>query len=170
MSKSDDVLNWLDRSVQWTGIPALAQGRRPFPRYHLRWTSLIWLAAATAGLVVAWSGAISAPLGYFLVLVLWSISGMIPIFGPLKPWGSSERTDEFDRAARSRAFFFAFAGISMVAVFGSWLLVALIALDQWPREQVIWTLAGFSFYLMTLFNLLPTLHASWATRPIGEED
>lgn len=170
MSKSHDVLNWLDRSVRWTGIPALAEPGRIQRRHHLRWTPLIVLIAATAGMVVLWSGGIAAPLSYALILIGWSISGFFPLFGPLKPWGSTERTDEFDRVARGRAFFFTFAAISVVAVFGSWLLVALIALDQWPRERMIWSLAGFSFYLMTLFQVLPTLHASWATRPIEDEE
>ncbi|MEG3151172.1 hypothetical protein U1769_14870 [Sphingomonas sp. ZT3P38] len=57
----------------------------------------------------------------------------------------------------------------MVAGLGLFTLVGLTLMSRWN----IWTqaieLAALAFYLMSLWSTVPTLHASWATRPIEDE-
>ena len=168
MSRSS-LLRRLDASVQWTGIPALAAGTPR--RRRLRWAPVVALALATAGFGMGLCGGrIWFGLGYALQMFGFAIAAMLPIFGPLKPWGSAERADEFDRVARSRAYLATFATGSIVTMLSIWLILAATVLGDWPRERLIGALALLGFYLMTIYSAMPTLHASWTIRPIADED
>jgi hypothetical protein len=99
----------------------------------------------------------------------FAIAILLPIFGPLKPWGSTERVDEFDRALRSRAMLAGFAAVSMAAFAGIWLVIGLALIGDWPRFAILDQLRSLGFYLITLHSAVPTLHASWATRPVDDD-
>ncbi|MBL7373128.1 hypothetical protein INQ23_27825, partial [Escherichia coli] len=45
----------------------------------------------------------------------------------------------------------------------------LALLDNWSREALIGQLANFAYMLFVLYLAVPTLHASWATRPVEED-
>jgi len=162
-------LDRLDALSEKTGVPALARGTPR--RRHLRWTPVVALVLASAGLAVGLAaGPVWRNIGYAVLMVGFSIATMLPLLGPLKPWGTAERVDEFDRATRDRAFFVAFASVSVAAVIGIWLVMGFALLVNWSRETLLWALALLSLYLMTLYGTVPTLHASWATRPIGDDE
>ncbi len=63
-----------------------------------------------------------------------------------------------------------FASASAVAILGIWLLVALALIDAWTVRQLASELCLFTFCLIVLCSAVPTLHASWATRPIADDD
>jgi hypothetical protein len=158
----------LDAAAERTGVPAVARGNPR--RRHLRWLPVVALVATAAGFAVALFRADLAEFGNALVMAGFVIGAMLPLLGPIKPWGSAERVDEFDRALRGRAFFVAFASVSFVAMVGIWLVMGVALLTGLHALAMLAQLRALAFTLMTLYAAVPTLYASWATRPIGEED
>jgi hypothetical protein len=57
----------------------------------------------------------------------------------------------------------------MAAFAGIWLVIGLALIGDWPRSAVLDQLRSLGFYLMTLHLAVPTLHASWATRPVDDD-
>jgi hypothetical protein len=160
----------MDDFARWTRIPALSAAVAKVRRRHLRWTSAIALGAATLGMGVALARTDMFRLGYALVMLGFTIGMVLPIFGPLKPWGSTELIDEWDRDLRRRAFFAGFASVSVAALLGLWLLIALTLLANWDRTLLLQALVALALYLFTLLTAVPTFHASWTTRPVAEEE
>lgn len=161
------ILERLDDSVRWTGIPDLAQGhprRRP-----LRWPSLFVLILAVVGFALdfgqprPWSG-------YALLMLGFGLANFIPIWGPIKPWGSQERIDEFDRTLRARAFLVAFMALGGVAVIGLWLIAGISALQDWNANTLRGTVMRLGFLLATIFTAGPACYASWAQVPLNDND
>lgn len=164
--RHNKILENLDSSVHWTGIPELAQGhprRRP-----LRWLSAFALVLAILGFVVdlglTWGW------GYALLMLGFCLSSLMPVWGPLKPWGGLELADELDRLLRTRAYLVALTALGAVAVFGLLLIVGLSALQGWPVDILRWTIVKFAFLLGTIYSAGPTCYASWAQAPISEDD
>jgi len=165
---NDRLLQGLDAAAERTGVPGLVT-RIP-RRRHLRWLPVVALSLASAGLGLGLIRADLLSWGYALLLAGFALSVILPLLGPVKPWGGPGMVDEFDRAVRSRAFLVTFAGISLAAVLGIWLIVGLSLLGAWPKEILIGEISVLSLYLMTLYSAMPTLYSSWTTRPIGEDD
>jgi hypothetical protein len=157
----------LDAAAERTGVPAIARGEAR--RRQLRWVPIVALAAATAGMIVGLIRLELTSAGYALVMLGFAIAILLPIFGPLKPWGTPERVDEFDRVLRARAMLAGFAAVSMAAFLGIWLVVGLALVADWPRLAILDQLRALGFYLITLHFAVPTLHASWATRPLDDD-
>jgi hypothetical protein len=157
----------LDAAAERTGVPAMARGQAR--RRSLRWVPVVALAAASAGMIIGLVRVELVDAGYALIMFGFAIAILLPFFGPLKPWGTPERVDEFDRALRSRAMLAGFAAVSMAAFAGIWLIVALGLIGEWPRFTLINQLRSLGFYLATIHSAVPTLHASWATRPIEDD-
>ena len=157
----------LDAAADRTGIPALA--RAEVRRRHLRWIPILALALALGG----WAWGLAQPggtyPGYALISAGVVLGTFLPIFGPIKPWGGPRLVDEFDRQVRQRAFLAGFATVSFATFLGIWLMLGLTLLDHWSREVLIAQLANFTYMLFVLYLTVPTLHASWATRPVEEE-
>lgn len=163
------IFEALDAAAGKTGIPALAAGQAR--RRHLRWLPVVALAIATIGMVIliAYPGRREILLGNGILVLGFMLALILPIIGPVKPWGSLEKVDEFDRTMRRDAFLAAFASASAMAVLGIWLMIGLALLGDWDRARLIQALSAFAFYLLTLYLAVPTLHASWTTRPIVED-
>ncbi|MEI9849539.1 MAG: hypothetical protein WDN24_00220 [Sphingomonas sp.] len=162
------LIDYLDAAAESTGIPKLMTGQPR--RRHLRWLPAIPIALGSAGLLVPLMRGDLQPLGIALMCGTLGLSMLLPLMGPVKPWGGAEKADEFDRTVRARAYFATFATISIAAVTGIWLLLGLALLNGWPRETMFIGFSQLSTYLLVLYASVPTLHASWATRPIDEED
>ncbi|MBO9714191.1 hypothetical protein [Sphingomonas sp.] len=165
--KHDRLISALDAAAEHTGLPAMARGQ--VRRRHLRWLPIVALALSFGGWTISLANAGWGFAGQVLVYLGLAIAGFLPLFGPIKPWGTPERVDEFDRAARTRAFLVAFATMSAVALGGIWLLIAMAALGRWPLSTLIVELNALAVVLLTLYSAVPTLHASWATRPLAED-
>lgn len=159
-------LAWLDRLVAWTGVPAMT-ARTPRKR-HLRWQPLAALVVASAGLL--WC--VLRPdrsywIGYALIMVGFFIANLMPIWGPLRHF--SERADEFEREQRRDSFLVGLGTVAVAAFAGIWLTVGLLAMQVWSALVAQQELTALAFYMMALFSGVPTLHASWRTRPLNDE-
>ncbi|NYT41315.1 hypothetical protein HZY97_11140 [Sphingomonas sp. R-74633] len=157
----------LDAAAEHTGMPALA--RHEIRRRHLRWVPIVALAIAIGG----WAWGLARPdrayLGYAAISVGFAIAVFLPIFGPIKPWGGGKLADEYDRQLRQRAFLYGFATVTFAAFGGIWLLLGLALIDNWSREALITQIAYFDYMLFVLYLAVPTLQASWATRPVEDD-
>lgn len=155
----------LDVVSRRTGIPALAEGK---PRRHfLRWTPIVALTLAVLGIATEFlSGGRAAYLGHAALTAGFVIALTCPMFGPLKPWGTPESVDEWDRDLRRRSFLVGFAcmGVAGLALF--WPISAAAALGSLAASDLSFRAMGCAFFLMTLYSAVPTLYASWATRPL----
>jgi len=160
----------LDDLARLTGIPQLGDRiGTGTQRRHLRWLPLILLLLVSSGMVEIMAHPYHQLLGHLALIFGNVIAGYLPIFGPIKPWGERGGADERERQVRRDAYFAAFATISIVAVIGLLLLIGLTLLNRWTIETLIFVLGAFVLYLFLLWEIIPTLHASWATRPLEDE-
>ena len=126
------------------------------------------LLGLTALLIV--SGALVPYASSYAMLMLgFGLANLLPIFGPVKPWGGPERVDEFDRALRARAFLAAFSALAAVAVIGLWAIVGLSLVQGWTADALRSTVMKLAFVLATIYTAGPTCYASWARAPIDED-
>jgi hypothetical protein len=169
-SMTRSLINRLDDIANLTGIPQLSDklARQQQRRRQLRWWPIVALVIATAGM-----GTLLLPLPFAVTVVAMTcaqvIAGFLPLFGPIKPWGTLEDADERDRQVRRSAFLFCFVMVSAGLFVALPALAALAELYLLPREQIVRILFGLWYYMLILFSTLPTLYASWSSRPIDEE-
>ena len=161
------LLERLDNSVRWTGIPALAE--RGIRRRHRRWLPIVALALATGGLLLGLFRPGLFWVGWAMLVAGMSIGNFLPSVGPLVPPLSLESVDERQRDQRRDAYLVAFATIGVVAILGLFALAGAAALRDWPRITLLKAMVALAFYLLALLTTVPTLHASWKTRPIPDE-
>lgn len=159
MDERKTIPQRMDDLVMWTGIPRFAQRRRP-----LRWLSATSATAAVAGFLVSAVTGFAARatwIGYAILMVGFMLGTCLQIFGPLKPFNSPERVDEFDRTLRSRAYLFAFPVFALATVAGLLLLMFMMVM-RWPSASVILCLAELMLMLAALSFAVPTAYASWS--------
>lgn len=160
----------LDDLANLTGFPQLSERMTGAQRRrHLRWLPIVALALPTSGLIIALTMPDRSWLGLVMIGFGNGFAGFLPLFGPVKPWGTISGVDERDRQVRRDAYFIAFATISLVAVLGLFALIGLAFLERWTSITLMVEMGALALYLLSLFSTIPTLHASWATRPIDEE-
>lgn len=155
----------LDDVSRRTGIPALAEGK---PRRRLlRWTPAVALLLAVTGIGIEF---LAAPrqfwLGQSLLSVGFPIGMFCQLWGPVKAWGAQEAVDEWDRDLRRRAFLVGFASMGFAGLALFWGISAAAALGSWSASDISFRAMSCAFFLMTLYSAVPTLYASWATRPL----
>lgn len=164
---NQQILQLLDKSVRWTGIPDLIEGgvrRRP-----LRWISTVALAFAVTGFLVG----LAQPSVWWSDLPLWLgvlTSNVMPLLGPIKPWGGHERADEFDQALRGRSYLVAFWSLAAVAVLGLWLTLGLSILYDWNADDLRWAIFKLTILLPAILSAGPTCYASWKIVPVNDDD
>lgn len=156
----------LDDSVRWTGITA---DLKPPRRRALRWISSILLALGVTGFVMAF-GQPRLGLGYSILVMCFSLSTVLPIWGPIKPWGTLERADEFDRALRARAFLVALSVLAVTAIVGLGLIVGLSLAQDWTDDTLRYAALNLGSLLVLIYTAVPTCYASWTLRPVGDDD
>lgn len=158
---------WLDRLAEWTGMPALAEQRQR--RRRMRWLPLAVLGMASVGLAFSLTHAgRDFWIGYALVFVASQIAIIAPTWGPLR--SVFEQSDEFERAQRQAAMLVGLVAAVAAGMAGMLITAMLIVFDIWPAEVAALKLIVFAFYILTLISAVPTLYASWRTRPIPDED
>jgi hypothetical protein len=108
-------------------------------------------------------------LGFALLSVAQAIGLGLSVLGPIKPFGTLTGVDERDRQLRRDSYLATFMAISGIAILALIALAGLALVDRWDRERVIFSLPALAFYLLCLLVTVPTLYASWATRPIEDE-
>ena len=164
------VLQRLDGLVSWTGVDALAQ--QPPRRRPMRWPTAIALTLAVGGYAVNLlcglrSGTFAIGIG--LQALAMASSGFIAGFGPLKPFGSIERVDEWDRALRTRSYMMTFTTFVFATAAASVLLLAALAFDV-PRDVILRGTLATIFLLEIIVMILPTAYASWTVRWQQDDD
>ena len=161
----------LDDSVRWTGIPSaleVFERQDDSQRRHLRWLPLIALAAYFAGAGLMIFGERPQILGPLVALFGFLSSAFVPIFGPVKAWGSLT-LDEYDRDVRRRAFLFAYAACTMFAIAAFIGIAAMVAPGIQEPRRVIYALLLSPGAILTMQATLPTLYTSWRTKPVEKE-
>ena len=163
MDERKTIPQRMDDLVRWTGVPRRmtdpSRHRRP-----LRWLSTLAAGAALAGFIASAAAGFTGRamwIGYSILMAGFTIGTLVQVFGPLKPFGSSERVDEFDKALRDRAYLFTFPVFALTTALGIILLMFLMV-TQWPRPALVICLADLALLLVTLGSALPTAYASWA--------
>ncbi len=152
----------LDAMVRWTGIPALAEGKPK--RRPLRWPATFALIFAVAGYMLVLAVRGPTFLGWLGLIAGVSLGNVMRVWGPLKPFGAMEPTDEWDRATRARSIAFTYMTVSVTVPAGLCLLVAFAPLAGWDMAQLSRAVLASGFLMMTIFSALPTAHASWTVR------
>lgn len=167
--KDHPFIDRLDRIANRTGIPQMAAGNPR--RRHMRWLPIIALLLAVAG--TASAIIVGAPqywIAYAVTVFAFFTSLWMPLFGPIKPWQPQTTVDEYDRALRSQAYLATLPVITILAVGALFGLAVAAILLRWDVSHLGLRMMTTAFLLMTIWNAVPTLYASWATRPIGEND
>ena len=162
MDERKTIPQRMDDLVAWTGIPALT-GRHP-RRRPLRWLSAMAVSAAVLGFAVSAATGFAGRatwIGYAILMCGFMVGTGLQVFGPLKPFNSAERVDEFDRALRARAYLFAFPVFALATVAGLLFLMWMMVM-QWPRASVTLCLAELMLMLAALSFAVPTAYASWS--------
>ena len=163
------LLERLDDVANWTGVPRLA--RYPARRRSMRWLPIALLTLEAVGAAIALVAAGAAYwLGYGLIMAGFSVSVLLPLKGPVKPLGAPDGADERERDVRRRAFLVTFAVIAGLAVLALFLLPALALIGQWSLDLLSRRAIAAGLALIALFNTLPTLYASWASRPLAADE
>jgi hypothetical protein len=157
-------IDYLDAGARWTGIPTV----EPVRRRRMRWLSTVVLAMAAAGFLVSF-GRARVGVGDAMLMLGLGLSIFPAIWGPVKPWGETARVDEYDRMLRARAYLFAFAVLSGVAVFGTLAIVGFSLLQDWKVDLLQKALLNMAFFMTVIFDVAPTCYASWAQKPVSDE-
>ncbi|GAA0302300.1 hypothetical protein GCM10009087_10090 [Sphingomonas oligophenolica] len=162
----------LDDLANMTGFPQFSRRFAAKTQHglHLRWSPIVALTLATAGIVVA----AAAPhphyaLGISLLSLAQAIATTLSLLGPIKPFGTLVGVDERDRQLRRDGYLAAFAAVSFVAIVALLALTGLALIEPWDRDRLLFMMPVLAFYLLCLLLTIPTLYASWATRPIEDE-
>jgi hypothetical protein len=164
------LLQRLDDLANLTGFPQFSARMASGTQHrHLRVLPIVALVLTTGGLIAAFVRPDLFWLGYVVMIIGNTIAGFLPLFGPVKPWGTIKGVDERDRQVRHDAYFVTFATMSLVAVIGLLALIGVALVEDWKSMILMGEMGMFILYLFSLWSTIPTLHASWATRPIDDE-
>jgi hypothetical protein len=159
----------LDDLANSTGVSKLVAyqpRRRP-----LRGLAILSLLLGATGLIIGLIGTDWYWTAEALMMVGFFLSGWLPLFGPVKPWASMrERVDEYDEAVRSRAYLVALPAILIAGAFGLFALPTLAALQHRNPWETIALCGLGAFYLLLLWNAIPTLHASLQLPPAEDDE
>ncbi|VXC79626.1 hypothetical protein [Sphingomonas sp. AX6] len=161
----------LDDSVRWTGIPSaleVFERQDDSQRRHLRWLPLLLLVAYSAGAGMMLFGERPQIVGPLVAWFGFLGSAFMPIFGPVKAWGSLT-LDEYDRDVRRRAFLFAYAACTMFAMAAFIGIAAIVAPGTQEPRRIVHALLLSPGAILTMQATLPTLYTSWRTRPVEGE-
>jgi len=172
------LLQRMDGLVGWTGIPRFA--RRETRMRRLKWTPILLLLFATAGLLLP----VLTPIPTVWMNTFQTFPIVFGVLlsqvGPMRPRDPMLDTDEREESWRTRSNLFAYGAVALVAWIG--ILVTggvvlwseLVLQSVHPSRQIpgllgYW-LVAFACYLLGLFIILPTLHASWTMPELIEDE
>jgi len=154
---------------------------RELPRMRrLRWTPLLLLAVASVSLVleIAYPSLHIAWIGMTIGTV--SMAGVLSWYGPMRTKQATEDIDEREAMWRCRSNLFAFGAVALVAwvgLIGLGFYAVWAGLAGWtvrspdsPLETFGAWLVDWATYVIVLFLVLPTLHASWTMPDIIEDE
>ena len=180
MKTRKSILEMLDDSVRWTGMPARVADQisgDPERRHRLlRWTP-IWPIAFSCALLVtslAWPPALDAvPLVTIIGVMagFWGgLFAMLPGIYHNGPLGrSSLEDDEREAALRKDSLLFSLMLLAALNCVGQPLVMIWSHWQDWKIAQTASVAASAFMLNATLLGCLPTLHASWNLRKLPKE-
>lgn len=177
MPRPVNILSRLDKTVRWTGIPAmLAVEMSDAPsadRKHqpLRWIP-IWPIAFSGALFIlslTWPSTLNVTALLMLPSLGVVILAMVPMIHMSGPLGKpSLEDDEREAALRKDSFLFCLALLACLNCLGQPVLMILSHLQNWQVRSG--SVAATALMLnATLFGCLPTLYASWKLLRVPKE-
>lgn len=107
-------------------------------------------------------------LGPLVALFGFLGAAFVPIFGPVKAWGSLT-LDEYDRDMRRRALLFAYAACTVFALAAFIGIAVMVGLGTNEPRRILYALLLAPGAILTMQATLPTLYTSWRTRPVEGE-
>jgi hypothetical protein len=162
----------LDALANVTGIPQLTM-RTP-RRRPMRWLPVVTMVAATGALAVAMIAPDHDIYARGLLYVCFICAIFMSQFGPIKRGtrytSQDEKIDEWDMALRARAYPFSYWVMALLSSEGFILLSGFAGYQEWSMKQLERVMFDFAFYMLVLFLSLPTLYASWTTKPLRPTD
>lgn len=173
------ILSRLDDSLRWTGIPdRVADDLSDHPsvdRAHrpLRWVPLLVIAFSCIPLVLCLilpaNVSPGAGVGIMTGMAISIATGALLIYtnGPLgKP---SRDDDEREAALRKDSFLFCLGLLAALNCLGQPVLLLVSHWQHWPAVQSVIVVFCTLIVNATLLGTLPTLYASWNSRPLPKE-
>jgi len=156
----------LDDVVRWPG--AKIWGKRAGSRRPLRWTSTIALIIAMAGFILLFIWPARQWSVFFVLIIGNALGSYMPIFGPLKPWGSVELVDERERALRAKSYLVALSALAVTGVFGAYLIIAWSMMAGWSIWSLRTAIIGLTLLMITIYTAGPTCIASWLDQSVED--
>jgi hypothetical protein len=161
------LIDRLDAAAGKTGIPGLATS--PLRRRRFRWLPILALLLGFGGYGTVLTEPGLAVWALTAVVAADMISFWMPMIGPLKVYGN-EMADEYDRVAAMKSYLIGLGCVSFFAFVALMLLGGLTLLQGWSRETLLSAIIATAVMMHVILSTVPTLHASWAIRPLDEED
>jgi hypothetical protein len=151
--RANPVLEKLDRAVEYTGVPALGRwSQRALPLPFRIAPALLIGVAAIALVARAWWG-------LSLIMLIWSISGGLYAFGPLRTPPDGQR-DERERQLMRDGHFAGMAVTLGAAIIGCMVFTfgSAFAILGWSR---IWVPSGpMDWAMLALFLMILEVNAA----------
>jgi hypothetical protein len=180
MKPRKSILELLDDSIRWTGMPARvadhASGDPERRLRPLRWTP-IWPIALSCALLVtslAWPPVLEAtPLGMIIGVLagFWgAVFAMMPGIRMNGPLGKSALDDdEREAALRKDSILFCLWLLAALNCVGQPLLMIVSHWHDWKIAQTASVVTSAFMLNATLLGCLPTLYASWNLPQLPKE-
>lgn len=161
------LLERLDDSVAWMGINKWVKG--DIEHHPIRYWPIIMLIIATIGLFIILDTQFL--LGISIIFLAFFGSVFLPIFGPIKPWGTPDIVDEFDQNLRAKSYSVTLPVIMIVAILVLFFLPIWALFQGWDMLQLQLAMMSIGFYIAIIWSCVPTLYASWniPVPPEGDE-
>jgi len=177
--RRENLLQRMDKLVAWTGIKC-AMGREKRIR-RFKWWPMVFLGVAIAALV-AEAMVPSWPLiGIYSLAGVQALSVNVTMLGPMRQKDLlREDMDEREQSWRARSNLVAYATVGLLG----WIGIAVMGgvaiwtgAEGWKMPYFQSPLLTMGLWLMSLcqfllivFMLVPTLHASWTMPEIVEDE
>ena len=159
---------WLDDVVRWPRTKIVE--KRGLSRRPLRWASTIALMFSFVGFIMlfVWPSRQWAVL--FLLIIGNGLGSYMPVFGPLKLWGSTELVDERERGVRAQVYLIALSALAFTGVLGAFFIVGWSMMAGWSIWSLRTAVIGLTLLMTTIYTAGSTCISSWIEPEIVGDD
>lgn len=159
-------LERLDDSIMWIWPKRWLEAKNV--RRHYRWSPLIPIIMGIIGLISTILHGSMHMIGVAITAVGFVISGVYPTLGPIKYRSNIEYRDEYDIILSLKAYSFTGTTIASISGIGCF-SIAIMPIFSWDIHLISALLFQCGFLIGILYSCLPTLYASWTTKPLSAE-
>ena len=158
----------LDDVVRWPGTKIF--GKRGISRRPLRWASTIALLFSFIGFIMLFVWPSRQWAVFFLLIIGNGLGSYMPVFGPLKLWGSAELVDERERGVRAQVFLIALSALAFTGVLGAFFIVGWSMMAGWSIWSLRTAVIGLTLLMTTIYTAGSTCISSWIEPEIVGDD